>query len=159
MNKIIVIGLLLTLQACNGTTQMSSDNIAKDNKAVSEVVELEGKKIKSEQAKLEKAKPKQASPKKVIAPMELTEKLNDSMQLQGKVVYLTMEGGFFGVVTKDGRKLLPMNLPKQFQQDGAVIQFSGKVLTDIVTIQQWGTPFKFQDVELIEAGNGNGRDK
>lgn len=69
-----------------------------------------------------------------------------------KVKHFSMEGGFYGLITKDGKHFLPMNLAKEFRQDGAVIEFSGEVVTDIMTIQQWGTPFKLNGVKLIKAG-------
>jgi len=70
-----------------------------------------------------------------------------------KVKLFKMEGGFYGLVTKEGEKFLPMNLAKEFQQNGAIIEFSGAVKKDVMTIQQWGTPFTLKDVKLIKAGN------
>ena len=61
--------------------------------------------------------------------------------------------GFFGLVTKKGTKLLPMNLTKTYHQHGAIVKFRGVMLKEMVTIQQWGTPFKIEDIELIESGD------
>lgn len=69
-----------------------------------------------------------------------------------EVKHFKMEGGFYGLVTKNGKHFLPMNLAKEFQQDGAVIEFSGAAITDVMTLQQWGTPFKLNEVKLIKAG-------
>lgn len=71
---------------------------------------------------------------------------------QGKVIYLDLEGGFYGIVSESGAKFLPMSMPKEFLQSGAIIKFRGKMIKDIVTIQQWGQPFQIQEVELIKAG-------
>lgn len=70
----------------------------------------------------------------------------------GTVQFLNLEGGFYGIVTKDGKKLLPLNLQKNYQQVGAVIKFTGKAEPELRTIQQWGTPFRIKDVEIITAG-------
>ena len=67
------------------------------------------------------------------------------------VTFLNLEGGFFGLVTKEGKHWLPMNLKKEFQQHGAVIKVKGKAV-NIMTIQQWGTPFSITHIELISAG-------
>jgi hypothetical protein len=68
------------------------------------------------------------------------------------VKYMNLEGGFFGLVSKEGKHWLPMNLNKSFQQDGAVIKVRGNPLTGVMTIQQWGTPFSITHIELISAG-------
>ncbi|MBA6263632.1 MAG: hypothetical protein V7780_13305 [Colwellia sp.] len=68
------------------------------------------------------------------------------------VKYMNLEGGFFGLVSKEGKHWLPMNLKKEFQQDGAVIKVRGNALTGMMTIQQWGTPFSITHIELVSAG-------
>lgn len=70
----------------------------------------------------------------------------------GTVQFINIEGGFYGIITKDGKKLLPMNLDKNFRQHGAVVKITGKPEKGIVTIQQWGTPFTIKDISLISAG-------
>jgi hypothetical protein len=68
------------------------------------------------------------------------------------VKYMEFEGGFWGLVTENGQKLLPMNLAKEFRQLGAVVKFQGQVKGDMMTIQQWGTPFQITEITLIKAG-------
>lgn len=79
-------------------------------------------------------------------------------QYQGTVTYIGLEGGFYGVITKSGKKLLPMDLDKKYFQDGAIIQFNGKAAEGMMTIQQWGTPFNFSEVKLIKKGKKNSSD-
>ncbi|MCW8879628.1 MAG: hypothetical protein OQK04_06380 [Kangiellaceae bacterium] len=79
-------------------------------------------------------------------------------QYQGTVTYIGLEGGFYGVVTKSGKKLLPMNLDKKYLQDGAIIQFNGKLAKGMMTIQQWGTPFNFSEVKLVKRGKQSSSD-
>lgn len=84
------------------------------------------------------------------------EKPKDNInQLTVTVEYLTLEGGFYGLVTQNGEKLLPMNLSKEYQHAGTVLRVTGKKLTDVMTIQQWGTPFELTSVELIKKGESN----
>jgi hypothetical protein len=45
-----------------------------------------------------------------------------------------------------------MNMAKEFAQNGAIVRVKGKV-KDVMTIQQWGTPFTITDIELIKSGN------
>lgn len=84
--------------------------------------------------------------------VESTTKEQVSM-IHGTVRFMNLEGGFYGIMTKDGRRLLPMNLKKEFRQDGAIIKFTGDIVKGVMTIQQWGTPFKLEQVELVKAGN------
>jgi hypothetical protein len=71
---------------------------------------------------------------------------------RGTVQYFNLEGGFYGIVTDKGLKLLPSGLPKEYLQDGAIIEFSGEIQKGVLTIQQWGTPFSIKSVNLIEPG-------
>lgn len=68
------------------------------------------------------------------------------------ITYMDFEGGFFGLITDDGEKLLPMNLDVQYRQEGAIVKIQGHTINDMMTIQQWGTPFKITKIELIKAG-------
>lgn len=70
----------------------------------------------------------------------------------GRVQFLNLEGGFYGIITESGKKLLPMNIPKEFAQNGAVIRVKGKE-KNVMTIQQWGTPFTITDIELLTPGS------
>jgi hypothetical protein len=69
------------------------------------------------------------------------------------ITFLNLEGGFFGLITDKGNKLLPMNLAKEFQLHGAKIKFKGEIQKGIFTIQQWGTPFKISAIELMSSGS------
>ena len=97
---------------------------------------------------------KNKTPKvKVSKPNVSNELTKDMMWYQGAIKYLPMEGGFYGIITKDGHKYLPMNLAAEYRQNGAIIKFKGKLLKDLNTIQQWGTPFKISEIKLIKAGS------
>lgn len=68
------------------------------------------------------------------------------------VNYYSFEGGFYGLVTSTGSKLLPMNLAQKFKVPGTVLKIKGEMIEDMITIQQWGKPYKISDVELITLG-------
>ncbi len=74
---------------------------------------------------------------------------------QVTVKYMDFEGGFYGLVSKAGDKLLPMNLAKEYQLPGTVLKVKGQFIKDMMTIQQWGQPFKITDVKLIKLGKAN----
>lgn len=71
---------------------------------------------------------------------------------RGRVQFLNIEGGFYGIISDSGEKILPMNMPIEFAQNGAIVRIKGKV-KNVMTIQQWGTPFTITEIELIKPGN------
>jgi hypothetical protein len=77
-----------------------------------------------------------------------------NLPYQGTIRYFEQEGGFFGIITDKGQKLLPDNLDKIYHQDGAVIEFSGEI-KNVMTIQMWGKPFTINDIKLISPGKNN----
>jgi hypothetical protein len=56
----------------------------------------------------------------------------------GTIVHISVEGGFFGIIADDGKKYLPLDLPKEFQRDGLKVEFEGKFRPDIMGIHMWG---------------------
>ncbi|WP_286264281.1 hypothetical protein [Thalassotalea atypica] len=75
-----------------------------------------------------------------------------TMWRKGEVRFFNLEGGFYGLIADNGDKLLPMNLNKKYKQHGAIIQFQGHYIKDMMTIQQWGQVYKITKVQLIKAG-------
>ncbi len=80
----------------------------------------------------------------------MKEKTQDWLQV--KVIYLDFEGGFYGLVTDSGSKLLPMKLAKEYKVIDTLLKIKGHKVEGIATIQQWGTLYKLTDVELIKLG-------
>ncbi|WP_105264379.1 hypothetical protein [Pseudoalteromonas sp. T1lg76] len=74
----------------------------------------------------------------------------DDNWLDAEVCYIELEGGFFGLLTNDGKRLLPLNLPKAFCKPGAKVKLRGHEQREIMTIQQWGTPFHLTQIEFID---------
>jgi len=64
---------------------------------------------------------------------------------KGTVVYLDLEGGFYGIVADNGKRYDPINLPKEFQQDGLRVSFEAKIRDDLASFHMWG-----QLVEIIK---------
>jgi putative hemolysin len=67
------------------------------------------------------------------------------------VTYIDLEGGFYGLVTDDGRHYLPLGLDETWRVDGTNVTFVAGVLEDTATIQQWGVPVEV--IAIDTAGN------
>ncbi|AWB56515.1 hypothetical protein DBO93_02315 [Colwellia sp. Arc7-D] len=146
-NKKLLSTLLITLSlsACGSS---STDN--ETDKGAKEVMTQE-----------QESSPEQAATKLVATPKLKGEKMEDVKQnlkddlsgwQRGRVQFLNLEGGFYGIITDSGQKILPMNMAKEFAQNGAIVRIKGKV-KNVMTIQQWGTPFTISEIELISPGN------
>ncbi|MFW9819874.1 MAG: hypothetical protein ACFFE5_09710 [Candidatus Thorarchaeota archaeon] len=55
----------------------------------------------------------------------------------GKIVYLSFEGGFYGIITLDGNHYDPINLPPLFEYDGIIVVFLAEI-TDLYSFHMWG---------------------
>jgi hypothetical protein len=70
----------------------------------------------------------------------------DEIRFVGEVRWISLEGGFFGLVAEDGRKFFPLNLPEEFKKEGLKIKVKGKIKKGTVTVQMWGAPFEVREI-------------
>jgi len=75
--------------------------------------------------------------------------------LQGTIHHFDLEGGFYGIVAENGQKLLPINLAKKYQLNGAKIKIQGQLIQELITIQQWGTPFKIHKISVVKIADSD----
>lgn len=89
-----------------------------------------------------------------VGKQQMTDK-KENVWHEVTVKYYDLEGGFYGLISTKGDKLLPMNLAKKYQLPGTILKVKGQVINGMATIQQWGEPFKITDVELIKLGKAD----
>jgi hypothetical protein len=70
------------------------------------------------------------------------------MKIKGKVVYLSFEGGAYGIEDSNGRKFLPVNMPEQLKKDGAQVVCNISP-TDAETMMMWGEPVIINSFETL----------
>lgn len=70
-----------------------------------------------------------------------------SFTATGTVTHVELEGGFFGIVTDDGTRYLPLDLPEEYRTDGMRVTFTAVPAEDTATIQQWGTPIEITAID------------
>ena len=71
----------------------------------------------------------------------------------GQVTWQDIEGGFYGIITPDGTKYLPQNLPAGYQTDGVTVDITGILVPDVVTMQMWGEPIEIKTISPVNAEN------
>ncbi len=69
---------------------------------------------------------------------------------EGTIQYIPVEGGFYGIVTPEGRRYDPINLDPAFRQDALKVRFTGRVLKDRVSFHMWGAAFEIQSISRQE---------
>lgn len=135
MIKPIIIALSLSLLwGC----QSESDSQTTQAEEVSTVVEQASENANKETTEQEaSAKPEMG---KLVLNKDAVAEEETSFEVT--VQFLNLEGGFYGLVTEDGRKLLPMNLEPEHRKAGLKLMVKGQELKGVRTIQQWGFPFE-----------------
>ena len=75
------------------------------------------------------------------------------ISFNGQVTWLDIEGGFYGIITPDGSKYLPVNLPDGYKVDGVTVDVTGIIPDDVMTIQMWGKPIRIQSINPVNKDN------
>ena len=67
----------------------------------------------------------------------------------GEIVYIDLEGGFYGIITDEGMCYDPINLPLEFQEDGLRISFKAILMAGYVNFHMWGIIVDIIEIELL----------
>ena len=62
----------------------------------------------------------------------------DTFNIQGTVVRMVIEGGFFAVKSDDGKTFEPINLPDSFKRDGMKVSVTARIRRDMGSIHMVG---------------------
>ena len=68
---------------------------------------------------------------------------------KGNIIYNDFEGGFYGIITEDGKKLDPINLDKKFKSDGLILRGQFKELKEQTSTHQWGVIVEIKEATKI----------
>lgn len=69
--------------------------------------------------------------------------------IRGETVYLSIEGGFWGIVGEDGRHYDPGALPRDYQIPGLKVRIEAKAAIGRISFRQWGTPIEIVHIEKL----------
>ena len=62
----------------------------------------------------------------------------DIVKGTGKIQYIDLEGGFYGIISDDSEHYDPLNLPSAFQQDDLRVEYRLRILENQSSIHMWG---------------------
>ncbi len=80
-----------------------------------------------------------------IAPDKLPPSV-DVIEFLGKVVYVPLETGFYGIVSDTGKKYQPINLPEAFRQDELRVRVTARLVTNRLGLHMWGRYIEIIDI-------------
>ena len=69
----------------------------------------------------------------------------------GTIVFINVEGGFYGLVSDNGTNYYPTNLEDQFCKSGMRVEFNGTVSKNQSNIVMWGTVIDLDSIRSLEA--------
>lgn len=75
------------------------------------------------------------------------------LQFPGTVVFVPLEGGFYGIIAGDGSRYDPAVLPEAFRQDGLPVQVTARRLEGSVGFHMWGAKIEIVDIRRLEPGS------
>ncbi len=73
----------------------------------------------------------------------------EKVNIEGNIHYHDIEGGFWGILSDDGNKYMPVNMPNQLKTVGARIRVRARILQDFVSSHMWGDPIEIISFETI----------
>jgi hypothetical protein len=76
------------------------------------------------------------------------ESTEPSMSFVGRIIYVSLEGGFYGIESDNGNKFNPLNLPKQFKRPGLLVQVNG-IVKQVFTHRMWGQSIYIDNITTI----------
>jgi hypothetical protein len=83
---------------------------------------------------------------------EMTESTATHISGSGTVRFLTIEGGFWGIVGDDGENYDPLALDPAFQKEGLRVRFEAVPETDMMSTRMWGTLITLVRIEAVNDG-------
>jgi len=67
----------------------------------------------------------------------------------GIIKYITLEGGFYGIIGDDGVNYDPINLPENFRIDGLRVILTAIKREDLCSFHMWGIIIEIINIQLI----------
>jgi hypothetical protein len=91
---------------------------------------------------------KETKKEEIISKNPPQQQRNEQM-ITGTVLYITIEGGFYGLVADDGEKYDPINLPEEYKQNGLRVKFQVERKKGMASIHMWGIIAEIVKIEKL----------
>ena len=91
---------------------------------------------------------KETKKEEIIARTPISQQKNGQMTT-GTILYIPIEGDFYGLLADDGTKYDPTNLPKEYKQNGLRVKFMVNQKKGMAGIHMWGTIVEIVKIENL----------
>lgn len=75
---------------------------------------------------------------------------NDITDFQATVRYIDLEGGFWGFISADGSRYLPVKLEEKYRKDGLNVSVKARILKDTADFRMWGSQVKILEIKATK---------
>jgi len=75
--------------------------------------------------------------------------IENEIQGTGKIIYNDFEGGFYGIISDDGEKYDPINLPDEYKENEINVRFRLNILDNQTSTHMWGTIVEIIEIEKL----------
>ncbi len=72
-----------------------------------------------------------------------------AFETTGTVVYVPLEGGFWGIEGDDGKQWLPLEMPAGLKTAGLRAVFRLREREDVMTMHLWGSPVRVVSYQVM----------
>jgi inhibitor of cysteine peptidase len=73
--------------------------------------------------------------------------LESMIMATGTVIYVDLEGGFYGIAGEDKTNYDPVNLEEEFREDGLEVEFTAYPVEDMMSIRMWGQLVEIRSIQ------------
>ena len=70
--------------------------------------------------------------------------------ITGKVIYLDLEGGFWGIISDTGEHWMPLKMPASLKKEGLRVKLIANERDDVMGIGMWGSPIRIISYEVLD---------
>lgn len=71
------------------------------------------------------------------------------VQTTGTVIYVDLEGGFYGIAGDENTSYDPVNLGDEFMEDGLKVEFTAYPAEDVASFHMWGEIVEIRSIQPI----------
>jgi inhibitor of cysteine peptidase len=85
----------------------------------------------------------------VVFLQSCTTENEDAVKVTGTIVFVSLEGGFYGIKGDDGKNYDPTNLPQEFQKDALRVRFEARELPNRASVHMWGAIVELVTIQKL----------
>jgi hypothetical protein len=70
--------------------------------------------------------------------------------IQGRTQFIDLAGGFWAIISEDGQKWRPSEMPKPLQEPDLLVSVTAETFEDAVSFFMWGVEIDIHGYELLK---------